>query len=154
MPENSSPTPITNNSWVSGAFRPDYTTRYEFPLYLERVSAGFPSPADDHLDRKLDLNELLIEHPSATFFVRVSGDSMLKACVHPNDVLVVDQSLEPRDGNVVIAVVNGELTVKRLCKQGKRLLLMAENDDYPAIEIHEEMDLLIWGVVTTVIHRM
>ena len=145
--------PITNSSWVSEILHPDCKAKHELPLYLERVSAGFPSP-DDHLDRKLDLNELLIKHPSATFFVRVSGDSMLKACVHPDDILVVDQSLEPRDGSIVIAVVNGELTVKRLCKTGQHLLLVAENDDYPVLKIHEETDFLIWGVVTTVIHRV
>jgi len=123
-------------------------------LFAERVAAGFPSPADDYLEGQLDLNKYLIRHPAATFFVRVTGDSMIGAGIHSGDMLIVDRALEPGDKKVVIAVVNGELTVKRLCKQKDRLVLMPENDRYEPIFIENEMDLEIWGVVTSVIHML
>ena len=124
------------------------------PLFLSGVSAGFPSPADDYLDRKLDLNEHLIKNPAATFFVRVAGDSMTAAGINNNDILVVDRSLEPNNNNIVIAVINGELTVKRLIKNSGRCHLIAENPDYPPLDIDEEMELEIWGVVTFAIHTL
>jgi DNA polymerase V len=125
-----------------------------FPLYATRVAAGFPSPADDHIEVKLDLNQHLVKHPASTFFVRVEGESMIGAGIYPNDILVVDRSLKPGNGKVVIAVVNGELTVKRL-KVGKgSLTLLAENVKYPSIQITEEMNFSIWGVVTNVIHSL
>lgn len=127
---------------------------YRLPLYDHAVSAGFPSPAEGDSQEGLDLNELLIKHPAATFFLRVSGSSMVKAGIHHNDLLVVDRSLEPSDGKIVIASLNGELTVKRLRCDGKKIALMAENDAYPAIDITEEMDLRFWGVVTNVIHAL
>ena len=120
-------------------------------FYKSMVSAGFPSPADDDLEN-LDLNELLIKHPSATFFLKVSGSSMIKAGIHHNDILVVDRSLEPTSGKIVIASVNGELTVKRLRIEDKKIKLVAENDAYSPIDITEEFDFRIWGVVTNVIH--
>lgn len=124
------------------------------PFYACCVEAGFPSPAESEMEGNLDLNDLLIKHPAATFFVRVSGSSMIKAGIHHNDILVVDRSLEPHPGKIVIAAVNGELTVKRLCKEGNKVFLVAENDQYPAIEILEGMELHIWGVVTSVIHSV
>lgn len=127
---------------------------YRLPLYQSSISAGFPSPADDELEDKLDLNELLIKHPSATFFLRVSGSSMINAGIHHNDILIVDRSLEAADGKVVIASVNGELTVKRLHYEGKKIQLVAENDAYPPIDISEEADFRIWGVVTNVVHSL
>lgn len=127
---------------------------YRLPFYQNAVSAGFPSPAEDEMEDELDLNELLIKHPSATFFLRVSGSSMIKAGIHHNDILIVDRSLEPTNGKVVIASLNGELTVKRLHSTGQRTQLVAENDAYPPIDITEEMDLRIWGVVTNVIHSV
>lgn len=127
---------------------------YHLPFYQYAVAAGFPSPAEDHIDEHLDLNELLIKHPTATFFLRVSGSSMIKAGIHHNDILVVDRSLSPTHGKVVIASLNGELTVKRLFHEGKKVLLMAENDAYPPIVITEDIDLRIWGVVTSVIHPL
>ena len=126
----------------------------ERPLFLSGVSAGFPSPADDYLDRKLDLNEHLVKNPAATFFVRVAGDSMTGAGINDNDILVVDRSLEPSSNNIVIAAVNGELTVKRLVKNKKSCRLIAENPDYPPLEITEEMPLEIWGVATYAIHSL
>lgn len=127
---------------------------YRLPFYDNPVSAGFPSPADNDREEKLDLNELLIKHPSATFFLRVSGSSMIKAGIHHNDILVVDRSLEPTHGKIVIASVNGELTVKRLHKAGGKVKLVAESEAYAPIDITAEMDLRIWGVVTSVIHTV
>lgn len=127
---------------------------YRLPLYHNLISAGFPSPADDELEDKLDLNELLIKHPSATFFLKVSGSSMVKAGIHHNDILIVDRSLEPANGKVVIASVNGELTVKRLRIDGKKVQLVAENEAYAPIDINEEADFRIWGVVTNVVHSL
>lgn len=129
-------------------------TCYQLPLYHHTVSAGFPSPAENEMESRLDLNELLIKHPSATFFLKVSGSSMIKAGIHHNDILVVDRSLEPSHGKIVIASVNGELTVKRLHIKGKKIQLVAENDNYSPITISENMELHIWGVVTNVIHSV
>jgi len=124
------------------------------PMFSNKVSAGFPSPADDHMDMKLDLNQHLVQHPAATFFVRVSGDSMIGAGIYDGDILVVDRSLICRDGGIVIAVVDGELTVKRFFTRGKEVLLKAENPKYPDIIVSHEMDFRIWGIVTTVIHKV
>ncbi len=124
------------------------------PLYTAYVPAGFPSPADDDVEGRLDLNQHLIHHPAATFFVRVSGESMLGAGIHPGDLLVVDRALEPVHGKVVIAVVNGELTVKRLCIREGQVRLLAENERYAPIVLSGDMDLQIWGVVTNVIHPL
>lgn len=126
---------------------------YRLPFYQHAVSAGFPSPADDEME-ELDLNELLIAHPAATFFLRVSGVSMIKAGIHDKDILIVDRSLEPAHGKIVIATLNGELTVKRLYKKEDRVQLIAENDAYPPIDISPEVDFRIWGVVTNVIHSL
>ncbi|VFQ42424.1 LexA family protein [Desulfoluna butyratoxydans] len=124
------------------------------PLFMSRVAAGFPSPAEDFVEGSLDLNEYLVRHPAATFFVRVTGDSMIGAGIHPEDLLIVDRSLEPTDRRVVIAVLNGELTVKRLRRQGDRIFLEAENDRYKPIEVTEANDFSVWGVVTSVIHPL
>jgi len=124
------------------------------PLFLSGVSAGFPSPADDYLDRKLDLNEHLVKNPASTFFVRVAGDSMINAGINDNDILVVDRSLEPANRSIVIAVVNSELTVKRLVRTQGSWRLVAENPDYPDLEINEETPLEIWGVATFAIHSL
>lgn len=124
------------------------------PLALSPVKAGFPSPAEDFFDGNLDLNEHLIEHPAATFFVKVDGDSMKNAGIFSGDMLVVDRSVVPVDRKIVIAVVDGELTVKRLRKKGKRLLLVAENPDFEPIEVSGEQELMIWGVVTSVVRKI
>ena len=124
------------------------------PLYSSKVPAGFPSPADDHMEGKLDLNTHLVKHPTATFFVKASGDSMLGAGIHAGDILVVDRSLEPRKGKVVIAAVDGQLTVKRLQKKGSKTFLVPENKKFRSIELNENNDVKIWGVVTNVIHKV
>lgn len=127
-------------------FRPQSST-IECPLVSEFVPAGFPSPAEEYLGDKLDLNELIMENPASTFFARVEGDSMIKAGIMPGDIVVVDRSLEATNNRIVIAFVNGEMTIKRLSTSwGVRLL--AENDGYKPIHITGEMELNIWGVVT------
>lgn len=137
---------------ISEIFTPQKGKKYQLPLFLESVSAGFPSPADDYLENKLDLNEFLIKNPSATFFVRVTGDSMIGSGIHSEDILVVDRSFEPADGNIVIAVIDGDLTVKRLKKSGRKIFLIPDNDLFEPIEIKKEMNFEVWGVVTNVIH--
>jgi DNA polymerase V len=127
--------------------------RQTFPLYASRVPAGFPSPADDYVDQRLDLNDL-IERPAATFFVTVTGDSMTGASIHDGDLLVVDRSLEASDGKIVIAAVNGELTVKRLALRDGHVWLVPENPAFPALQLKEGLDCVIWGVVTRVIHSV
>lgn len=126
---------------------------YEIPFYSNKVPAGFPSPADDYIDAKIDLNAFIIKHPASTFLVRASGDSMKNAGIHSNDVLIVDKSIEPVHGKIVIAAINGELTVKRLYCKNKKIMLMAENENYKPIDITHEQDLVIWGVVTYVLHE-
>lgn len=122
-------------------------------LYICKVVAGFPSPADDYVEKSLDLNELLIKRPAATFFVRVEGNSMLGAGIHSDDILVVDRSLTPDAGKIVVCALNGELTVKRLlAREDKQWRLVAANPDYPDIAIHEGLETIIWGVVTASIH--
>jgi len=106
------------------------------------------------LDKGLDLNEFLIRHPAATFFVRVEGDSMIRAGIHSGDILIVDRSLEARNNNVVVAVVNGEFTVKRLRRQGPSLFLHPANEAYQPTEVTPQMDFDIWGVVVYVIHAV
>lgn len=117
------------------------------------VQAGFPSPADDYLETPLNLHELVVKTPAATFFVRVAGDSMLGARIEPGDILVVDRSLTPSSGKIVVAIVNGEFTVKRLKIDGGKMRLQAENPAYPDIPIPEGSDFQVWGVVTYVVHK-
>jgi DNA polymerase V len=116
-------------------------------LYTSRVPAGFPSPADDHLDGKLDLNEHLVRRPAATFFVRAKGESMKDAGIFDGDLLVVDRSLHPQADDIVIAVIHGELTVKRVKKPNDAWTLTAENQDYPDILL-DDAGCEVWGIVT------
>lgn len=127
-------------------------TTVAIPLFTGKVAAGFPSPADDYIEKTLDLNELLVQKPAATFFVRAEGESMLDAGIHPNDILVVDRSIEPVPGKIVICALNGELTVKRLTQTHNQWLLKSENPNYPDIPLNKELEVVVWGVVTTVIH--
>jgi len=139
---------------VDAVYFPDYSTPCERPLFMVPVAAGFPSPAEDYLEGKLDLNKYLIKHPAATFFVRVTGDSMVAAGIHPGDILIVDRSIEPSDKKVVIAVIEGELTVKRIRMLKGKIVLMPENEKYKPLQIDGEMNFEIWGVVTNVIHPL
>lgn len=128
-------------------------TNLPLPLFGHKVRAGFPSPADDYVEAWLDLNEHLVEHKDATFFVRATGDSMTGAGIQEGNLLVVDRALEAKHHDIVIAVVDGEMTVKRLDKQRGRIRLLAENPAYEPIEFQDGQELTIWGVVTSVIQR-
>ena len=129
-------------------------TRLELPFFSYRVRAGFPSPADDYLDKKLDLNEHLIHHPSATYYVRAQGDSMINFGIFDGDLLVVDRSLAPVHGDIIIAAINGELTCKVLDLTHRQLL--SGNDLFPPIPLTEDCDLIIEGVISASIryHRV
>lgn len=135
-------------------FRPAFGERCPRPLYGSKVRAGFPSPADDHLDRQLDLNEHLIRRPEATFFVYAQGDSMIGEGIHDGDLLIVDRAEAPVHGKIVIAIVNGEFTVKKLAIRGQQIFLESGNPDYAPIPIKEEAGLEVWGVVTNVIRKV
>jgi DNA polymerase V len=126
----------------------------DIPFYQSNVPAGFPSPAEDFMDLDLNLQEYLVQHPSATFCVRVTGDSMQNAGIFSGDVMVVDRALEPKNNTIVLAVLDGEFTVKRIQKKGEELYLKPENKDYKPIQITEEMNFQVWGVVTHVIHKV
>lgn len=128
--------------------------KLSLPLYSASVSAGFPSPADDFVDTNLDLNEYLVKSPASTFFVRAAGDSMIGAGIYSGDILVVDRSLESYDNAIVIAVVEAELTVKRIHYVKNRILLLPENTAYKPIDVTEHEDFRVWGVVTAVIRKM
>lgn len=121
------------------------------PVILSDVPAGFPSPADDYIEKNIDLNEWMIDNEIATYIVRVSGNSMNDE-IHSGDRLVVDRSLEPRNRDVVIAILNGEMTVKRFVVRERRIFLVAENSHYSEVEITGECELIIWGVVKHSIH--
>lgn len=123
------------------------------PLMATPVAAGFPSPAEQYIESPLDLNELLVHRPAATFFVRAAGDSMTGAGIRPGDILVVDRSLEALPGAIVIACVDNEFTVKYLRSDGETYFLEAANPNYRSIRFSEGMELKIFGVVTAVIHR-
>lgn len=138
------------SSLVGTTGNPD---KLNLPFFTDAVRAGFPSPAGDHVDKTLDLNELCVQHPSATYFVRAEGSSMIERGIFPGSVLVVDRSLSARHGDVVIASVDGEFTVKTLeLKPAVRLI--AGNVEFKPIEFNEESELDIFGVVTTVIHSL
>lgn len=143
---------------TDGSIKAIYNSRTEFklsrPLMGQKVPAGFPSPATDYIEGSLDLNEYLVAHPSSTFFVRVDGYSMIKAGIFPDDILVVDRSVEPISGKIVVAIYDGELTVKRLKIEHGRYWLIPESDDYPPICIREDTDFQVWGVVSWVIHKV
>lgn len=121
--------------------------KQQSPLYASRPAAGFPAPGDDLVEKPLDLNDLLIDNPTATFFVRVTGDSMEGVRIFDGDVLVVDRSITAVDGSVVVAAVFGEMVVKRLRKYPQRAELVSENEAYAPIVISDVDDIYIWGVV-------
>ena len=131
----------------------DTSTALNIPYFENGVSAGFPSPAEDHMHSKIDLNNLLIENPSATYYVRVNGDSMLGAGILSGDLLIVDRSIEVTNKCIVVAHLDGEFTVKRIKKIKKKIFLQAENNNYKPIEITKEMDFELFGVVAHAIHH-
>ena len=135
-------------------YRHDFSTSALVPLYLSRVCAGFPSTADDYIDQDIDLNKHLIKNPLATFIVYAEGDSMIGEGIYSGDALIVDRSLQPRHESIVIACIDGEMIVKKLEYREGKPYLVAANPNYPAIEIREGDELIIWGVVTKNIHNL
>ena len=132
----------------------DNSQDLELPLFDTKVQAGFPSPAEDHLEQRLDLNSLVIENPSATFFVRVAGESMKDIGITDGDILVVDRSIESWENRIVVAVIDSEFTIKRFTSRNETVILEAENPDYPPIRITEEMDFFVWGVVCWTLKKL
>jgi len=139
---------------VTELYKAEEGTDKSIPLYSNKISAGFPSPAEDYIENRLDLNEYLIKNPSSTFFAKVQGDSMVKVGINDGDILIVDRSLEPVTGKIIIGVLNGEFTVKRIIKKGKQFFLQPENDNFKPIEITNNPDFSIWGIVTHSIHKL
>ena len=131
----------------------DSWPKQQIPFYSDPVKAGFPSPAQDYVERTLDLNELCIRHPNATFFVRVEGDSMIEAGIYDGDVLVVDRSIDAVHGDTVVAAVGGEFTVKELCLR-PTLMLVPRNKSFEPISFADDSELQIFGVVTNVLRQM
>lgn len=129
-------------------------SEHRLPLFSGSVPCGFPSPADDYVEAVLDLNELVMTHPAATFYVRASGDSMKHAAICHGDILVVDRALQPGNNDVVIALVNAEFTVKRLYRKGDTTYLIPANPAYTPLRVTAAMDFQVWGVVTYCIHRV
>tara|TARA_R110000851_G_scaffold220703_1_gene373576 strand:- start:6953 stop:7399 length:447 start_codon:yes stop_codon:yes gene_type:complete len=123
------------------------------PLYSTAVRAGFPSPADDHLDTELDLHRYVVKRPASTYFARAEGYSMIGDSIHPGDLLVVDRSLEALPGRIVVICVDGEMTVKRLEREGQRTYLKASNPNFKPIPL-DGCESQVWGVVTDVIHNL
>jgi len=129
-----------------------FTKKFRIPLLNDSVSAGFPSPADDYTEENIDLNEHLISNPFSTFFLRVKGESMINAGIKDKDLIIVDKSLIAKPGNIVIAMIDGEFTIKRLSIKNNELYLKAENHNYPDFSFKNHIDVQIWGVVIYSIH--
>ncbi len=134
-------------------FTPDFTTQLDLPLAGTAIAAGFPSPAEEYVEIALDLNKELIKHPSATFYAKVKGDSMVDAGIQDGDLLVIDKALEPKEGTVAVCYLDGEFTVKRLTVQEEGVYLMPANAEFKPIRITEENEFLVWGIVAYVIHK-
>jgi len=122
-------------------------------LYTTSISAGFPSPAEDHMDINLDINEYLVKHPSSTFYIYVKGDSMINSGIFDGDLMIVDRSLEVKSNSIVVAVINGEFTVKKIKKDSGNIYLIPDNKSYKPILLENSMDFQIWGIVTHTIHH-
>ena len=124
------------------------------PLVKEAISAGFPSPAEDYIELGIDLNKYLIKNPISTFFLRVSGNSMNNAGIYNTDLLIIDRSINPNPGHIVVALLDGEFTLKRLIKKQYNYYLKADKENYPAINLYEYIDIQIWGVAIYSIHEL
>lgn len=135
-----SPVPIAENA------------QFPIPYFVSDIPAGFPSPAEDYESSPLDLHKYLVKHPSSTFFIKVRGDSMQGAGIFSGDLLIVDKALNPQDGKIIVAILQGEFTVKRIRFRGDKIFLIAENPLYAPIEIQEDSEFQVWGIVTYVIH--
>lgn len=132
-------------------FPPDFESEIKFQFIKDGVSAGFPSPAADFMEDKIDLNKELSKNPLATFYIKVSGNSMIDAGIENDNVLVVDRSLEPQNNKIAVCFIDGEFTVKRILVKKGEMYLMPENKNYELIKITAETQLIIWGIVTYVI---
>lgn len=148
------PKKIKSDGSVKALYGVSTETKIKRPLIGNKFPAGFPSPAADYLEGLLDLNEYLIKNKAATFFARVEGDSMIGCGIFPGDIVIVDRSLEAGNSSVVLARYDGEFTIKKLRIEKGELSLVSENESYPPIKINEELEFVIWGVVTTVIHKV
>lgn len=138
-------------SWMEILPLAEQTPFRSFPMMGHSVRAGFPSPADDYVEKRIDLNEELIQNREATFFLRVRGHSMIGAGIDDCDELIVDRAIHPEHGRIVVAAIDGELTVKRFYQRGDIVKLVAENAEFPDIELKDGQEMVIWGVVTKVI---
>ncbi len=127
------------------------TKKSYIPYFDFRVPAGFPSPANDYLQKRIDLNDELIKHPLSTFFIECEGTSMIDAFIPPKARLLIDRSLTAKNGDIVLAVVNGEFTVKYLRKNEHKCWLVPANKKYKEIEITSDMNFIVWGVITSII---
>lgn len=134
-------------------FQPMIGKEQTLPIFSTSIAAGFPSPADDYIEQQLDLNQFIIKHPTATFFVRVQGESMRDAGIQSGDILVVDRSVAPAHGKIVVAVMDGEFTVKRIHLEGNDVFLVPENSAYSRLKVSPDSQFQVWGVVTYVIHK-
>lgn len=135
-------------------FAPDLSGSLDLPFVNQGISAGFPSPADDFLDIKIDLNREFVKNPNATFYARVRGNSMIGAGLKDGDLLIIDRSLEPENKKIAVCFIDGEFTVKRIKKEKDNIWLMPENEDYTPIKVTVDNEFIIWGVVTTVIKKV
>jgi len=139
---------------VADIIKTNLTLSYRpLDLFEHKVPAGFPSPADDHIEKKLDLNDYLIKQKEATFFVRIKGDSMIDAGIHDNDIVIVDKSQKASNGDIVLASIDGDFTVKLLSSYQSKYRLLAANEKYKPIEINESMQFEVWGVVTGAVRK-
>jgi len=138
----------------SASYSKGINSTFLIPLARESISAGFPSPAEDYMELGIDLNRELIKHPISTFFLRVSGNSMNNAGIYNNDLLIIDKSINPMPGHIVVAILDGEFTLKRLVKDNNSYYLKAENSNYPAINLYQYAEVQIWGVAIYSIHSL
>ena len=142
------------NSDTSYSSSKERSSKLLIPLAKEPISAGFPSPAEDYIEIGIDLNKYLIKNPISTFFLRVSGNSMNNAGIYNNDLLIIDRSINPHPGHIVVALLDGEFTLKRLIKEKDNYYLKADKENYPAINLYEYIDIQIWGVAIYSIHEL
>ena len=142
------------NSSSSSDSSKEVSSALLIPLVKEAISAGFPSPAEDYIELGVDLNKYLIKNPISSFFLRVSGNSMNNAGIYNNDLLIIDRSINPTPGNIVVALLDGEFTLKRLIKENKHYYLKADKEDYPVIDLYEYSEVIIWGVAIYSIHKL
>lgn len=134
-------------------FQPDLSTRMPLPYADQGIQAGFPSPAQDYISESIDLNRELIPHPAATFYGRVSGESMIGDGIDPDDIIVIDRSLEPRDGDLAVCCLDGDFTLKRIRLEANRVWLVPANESFDPILVTPDNNFEIWGVVTYTIKR-